>query len=446
MADEPDDPKPKRKKLKKKAKPRYTPDATLDPRSGAAQILVGETPMPAVPDDVDTILGSLDAARRKEQEKQYKRYAAAAEIAKYRWMIANEAHLLEDGIRRLNFDTHRFQRQIYQDAALDLIIFGSAQWGKTEWILCDIAASAAFGLKVMVVCSKKEKREKFVSSRVNPCFQQVQFYKQMIELAAQRGASADSTTFKHFGYGWINLINGEVAKDFTSHPTDKVTTDEHQECNKNNLELIPDRLSGSPFALQVRVGHPTIEGTEENNNLDWLYKTSNQYQYRVPCGVCRLEQKLTWWDNVVAEKRNKGGAVEWCRPRDEEWKPGGRWDMRPVCTGCHRPMDRLHEGGFWKEMNPGVERHGYKLSNLYNPNTRLDAMFDRYMRSRFKPRQMGEFVNKQLGEAWSLDGSKVNDAILAACANGDGTGIAPFKFVPANTFDWRPTESFQNAA
>ena len=416
------------KSHKKKPAP-VSPPAS--PEGLAPEIVVGES----VPDG-SLLTKHLGAIRQKEVEREFRRQEAAAEIARYRWQIAETAHRLEDGVSKLNFESHPFQKGIYKDDALDLVVYGSTQWGKTEYLIVDMAASAGYGLKVRVVISKMEKRNKFVAGRLDPCFGSVPIYQEMMKAAASRNAIADSTQLKHFGPGSINLIAAKSKSDFTSYAADKCQIDEHQECDLNNIKLVDDRLSGSWFGGLVRVGHPTTAGTEINQNLDWLYHQSDQRVWKVPCDECGKYQVLTWWNHVVIEERHKGAVLS-VRPRDGEWRPGNKFDIRPVCEECHRPMDRLHREGVWEPQRPGIARHGYKLSNLYNANKRLDEQLARYSAARHSARDMQEFVNKQLGEPWDMDGSKISESMLLDCAAGTATGILPYRFVPASHFEWR---------
>lgn len=394
---------------------------------------VGETVF-----DGSLLTQHLDSIRQKEVAREFRRRAAAREIAQARWQIAENLHRLEDGVSKLDFTSHPFQKEIFKDDSLDLVIMGSAQWGKTEFLIVDMAASAGYGLKVMVVISKMEKRNKFVAGRLDPCFGSVPIYKEMMKAAAARNAVADSTQLKHFGPGSINLIHSKSKSEFSSYPADECLIDEHQECDMDNIKLVDDRMSGSWFGRLVRVGHPSTAGTELNQNLDWLYQNSDRRVWKVPCDVCGKLQILTWWNHVIFEERHKGAVLS-VRPRDAEWRPGSKFDIRPVCEECKRPMDRLHIEGLWEPQNAGFTRHGYKLSNLYNANKRLDGLFDRYSAARHSARDMQEFVNKQLGEAWDMDGNKITESMLLDCAAGTSTGILPYRFVPASRFDWKKT-------
>lgn len=403
-------------------------------------IQVGETPQPTF---LQKLAAVVDQSRQEEMAREGRRYGAAQEIAEARWMIATEVHRLEDGVTPLDLGQkgqqgeRPFLADIYRDACLDRIIYGSAQWGKTEWAICEAVAAASYGMKQLMVISTGPKRDAFASGRLNPCFTAVPMYAQAIREAKHRGGDAESVRLKHFGAGFIKLIAATVPREFTSHPIDSTIIDEHQESNVDNIKLVDDRMSGSWYRGLTRIGHPTTDGTEENGNLDYLFKNSDRRDWRIPCLHCGEVQKLNWWKHIVFEKKNRHGGIVGLRPRDAEWKPGSKLDMRAVCGKCHRPMDRLSRAGHWHIDNPGHERHGWKISNLYNVNKRVSELFERYSAARYKPHDMKEFVNKQLGEPFSVDGAKITEAILDLCADGESSGIPPFHFRASQNLAWR---------
>jgi hypothetical protein len=376
-----------------------------------------------------------DEIRQKEIAGLLRQQVAAKEIARMRWNTAQFAHRLADGVTKLDFKTHPFQKEIYQDDSMDLIIYGASQWGKSEWIVVDLAVSAMCGFKVLMVTSKKEKQWKFVADRLDPCFRTVDMYRIAMEQAGKRNATADSMSLKHFGPGSINLVAASSKDNFTSYTVDKAIIDEHQECDMDNVRMVHDRMTGSWFRGLARVGHPSTAGTEQNENLDWLYLNSDRRVWKIPCKTCKKMQVLGWWSHVIEEVRHRGGILS-VRPRDAEYKPGGRLDIRPVCDECSRPMDRLTDMGIWEPQSPGVRRHGYRLSNIVNANVRLDEMLSRYSSARHSANAMQEFWNKQLGLPYDMDGSKINEAMLEACAAGMN-GVKPYRFIPASNFVWR---------
>lgn len=380
-----------------------------------------------------------DASRQEEYIKLERRLAAAKQIADARWAIAQHVHRLEDGQSKLDFADRPYLREVYQSDALEKVIYGAAQWGKTEMLICDVAASAMYGMKCLVVMSTHNKRERFSKTRMDPCFEIVPEYRAAVQEAISRGQDYQSVRQKGFGGGTIALMAATVEREFTSVPGDAVWVDEHQECDQTVLPMLDDRMSGSWYRSKTFLGHPTVKGTRDNDNLDWLYQNSDQRLWNVPCVTCGRFQVLKWTTHVVHQKTNKNGAIIDLRPRDEEWKPGSRWDMRCICPFCHRPMNRFARNAKWVKNNPGHERHGFRLGNLSNPNKLLHQMFDAYVTARYSPRKMSEFVNKQLGETYSMDGTKIEEHILEMCASGEN-GIPPYKFYPVDQLMWRKQE------
>ena len=312
----------------------------------------------------------------------------------------------------------------------------------TEVLICHAVTCAGLcGLKVLWVISKADKRNKFVSDRINPCFGTVPAYKKMYEVAQARAAKSDSTGLKHFGDGAINFVYATADREFTSYAVDVGIIDEHQECDAQNLKKIDDRMSGSDWGFLMRVGHPSTDGTEENQNLSYLYDQSDRRHWVVPCPTCGKVQELDWHTHVVAEERNKLGGIVSVKPRDQEWRPDSPLDMRPVCNECFRPMNRLSHKGYWEPQRPGVPRHGYRLGNIYNPSPtcRLSRLYDRYLGCRHNATDMQEFFNKVLGLPFALGSEKINETMLMACASGS-SGVVPYRFVPASVMQWKKVD------
>lgn len=363
----------------------------------------------------------------------------AKKVAQYRLYLAQHVHLLKDGRTKMDLASRPFQERILADDATDIVIYGSSQWGKTEVLICHAAACAGVcGLNVMWVSSTAQKRNKFVADRINPAFGTVPMYKKMFEQAQSRSAKSDSTGLKHFGDGSINFVYATSEREFTSYAIDVGVIDEHQDCHQENIRMIESRMAGSDWGFMMRVGHPDVDGSDERQNLDYLFKNSDQRLWKVPCPTCRAEIEIDWWQHVVHEERNKYGGILNVRPRDEEWKPGSVLDMRPICDECHRPMNRLSPHGFWQPQKPGHVRHGYNLGNIYNPapTNRLGKLFEMYLLARHSPGLMSEFVNKFLGKCWSLNAEKISQDMIAACASGQA-GVAPYRFHPASIVNWK---------
>lgn len=382
-----------------------------------------------------SLLDAMETARREEIEREARRRELMATIARHRWQIARNHHRLENG-EVLDFSRYPFQEAIYQDDALEMVLMGSVQWGKSELLVCTAAAMAACGLRVFYVISKYDKRDKFVASRITPAFREIPLYAAMLKAARDRNADADSARFKHFGPGSINFVGSNSDKDFTTYSADAAIVDEHQECVLDNIGRIDSRMSGSPWRFKIICGNPRLVGTEENANLDWEYQNTDRRQWNIPCPYCGTMQVLGWWSHFVKEEKNKQGAILSISPRDPDFQSGGVLDMRPLCIKCSRPINRLSREGHWIAQNPGHVRHGYQLSNLVNVNVRMDKLFELYRQALHDPRKMADFVNDHLGLAWNMEGSSITEKMLEQASRGELAGIDPYRFILASQLLW----------
>lgn len=117
---------------KKRGRPRKPDDQLKRPRAkkaeeavevelGVEQIEVGDT---------RGALALLDEATQSEIDREGKRAAMAAEIAKHRWTIATNFHRLADGKSKLDFTSRPFLEELYKDDGTNTVVIGSAQYGK----------------------------------------------------------------------------------------------------------------------------------------------------------------------------------------------------------------------------------------------------------------------------------------------------------------------------
>lgn len=307
----------------------------------------------------------------------------------------------------------------------------------TEYLIVDDAASAYCGMRVFHVMENATKRDKFVSSRLNPCFQQVTAYRLAMDQAKARNATADSTRFKHFGAGSINLVGSETESDFTTHRADKSTVDEHQGCNVENLAKIYNRMTGSPFSFQTIAGNPREIGTASNMNLDWQWKQTDMQQWKVPCTVCAKFQSLSWWTHFVEQETNEFGGIISVKIRDPEWEHGMAAEPRPMCVFCESPMNRLDRDGDWFPTYPGRWKMGFQLSSLYNPTADMNKLYDHFLAAIPDPSRFQNFVNDQLGEAFTSAGTKITTEMLDRCSTGQVVGLPPYVLFPVSDLNWR---------
>jgi phage terminase large subunit GpA-like protein len=375
----------------------------------------------------------LEKAERADIERELRRAEMMQKIARSTWQLARFVHR-NDKDERVVFDNYPFQPDIYQDESPEQVIMGSVQWGKSLWLECVSLAMAGMGMKVLFVLATIEKRSKFVKERIDPLLMSVPSYRRLVQAAKEMGRESEGVGLKHFGSGSINFVASKSSREFTSYACDVGITDEREDCDQDNITLIPNRLSGSPWQFRIDVGNPRGLGSDDNQNLDWLYTNSDQQEWHVPCPACKVSQILTWGDHYVKQEVNKSGGIKSVIPRDENWDPKGILDMRPICPFCKRPMNRLakkEDGAHWKALNPGHRRRGRRLSNLYNHNVKAAALFEQYLLAKSSPIRLQRFWNDQLGRAWSMAGSNITEQMMQSCSSGD-SGVEPYMFIPSN--------------
>jgi len=410
-------------------------------RVPAIEKIPAEPPPPAepvVPISLAEQVHKQDLDRQMKLEA--KRAAKMREVADLRWMIATTQHVTDKG-EPLDFEAWPFLVEIYKSEAQDLVCCGSAGYGKTQFGICDAAAKAALGLGVFWIFDSLPKRNKIVLGVIDPTFERVPFYKGMLQSAKQRGAEVDSANYKHFGDGFINFINANAEAEFSSHHGDCKTTDEHQLCDIVLLKKASNRLTGSDYRFNLDMGNPRGVGTEENQNIDWQFKISDQRQWHIPCPTCGQWQVLGWWSHFIEEVKNEYGAIMEVRIRDENWDPDGPMEPRPICINCAMPMVRLHREGEWRAMNPGKRRHGYQLSSLYNPTINMSEMFSEYKGCLHDPNLMRDFINDKLGIPYNTSGSNITEAMMENASTGRAAGVAPYAMKPANDIEWRDLDA-----
>jgi phage terminase large subunit GpA-like protein len=383
---------------------------------------------------------ALAEARQKQLLYEARRMEMMSRVAHYRWQIATMFHrgdksqpmdLAEDG-------DWPFLREIFQSDATDLVLVGAAGNGKTEFLFVDMIAKAMLGLRCGYVFDTDKKKDKVVGSRWDPTLHSVGFYRKLMEASkAERSADVDSASFKHIGHGSVNAIGASSDISFTSYRFDAVTVDEHQDCEPENLSKLFDRMTGADWWLRVDAGHPSDPGTEQNKNLDWLFQKSDQRFWNVPCPHCGLYQVMDWWRHFVRVVRNDYGAVLSVKPLDPEWHENAAVEMRPMCIQCHQPMIRLSRHGKWVPRAPGRRARGYSLSNLYNPKSHMNRMYQQYCAALSNPLLLRLFINRQLGLPDRATGQKITEEMLQTASTCQAAGLEPYALVPARTIQWR---------
>jgi phage terminase large subunit GpA-like protein len=418
--------------------------ATGRPRGRPRKNPLPTEPNPVPPEQIGKDLEVLLQDHFTEQEQRELidaefRRDVARQVAQNRYkMAASGAHRLPNN-DPLDFEDYPFQKGIYLDDAPEMVVMGSTQWGKSVFMVCTAATMACMDLRVFFVTPKFEHRARFLKEAVDPVLISSPIYRKKMAsgAVAAAGKASDSVIFKRFGKGYINFVGSNSPGDFYGHSADVAIIDEHQLCRLDNLALVDRRMNSSRLKFKIIAGNPKEFGSENNLNLHWQYMQSDRRQWHIPCPHCGEAQVLGWTSHVIREERNKAGAIVAVEPLDKQWDPKSDLDMRAICVDCKEPMDRLSRTGFWKPTNEGHPRHGYQLSNLYNPRSLLRSMFNSYLNARRSPSLQTEFYNNEMGEPYSAGGNSLTLDMLKAAAAGTHSMLPVYQFKPWNMLPFK---------
>lgn len=312
----------------------------------------------------------------------------------------------------MDFDHFPHIRDLYNSTAREMVLMGSVQSFKSEFIVIDHLACAYVGLSVFFVVPKYEMRNTYVQNRVDRCVQNVKEYKRIM------GAGFfDSMAIKSFGKGVIKYVGSNVVSDFKEFPADVIVVEEVDECNLDNIEYAMDRLRASKYQFKRYLANPRIK----NRGIHEMFMRSDQREWEIPCSKCGEFHETDWFTVVVEEIVDAEGNVIDFKLRDDEWAEGCKRDIDMICPTCGGALERSSALGHWVPGNPSSQVEGYHLSMLCNMINPIAGMWDRFSRAITDPGLMQRFFNSDLGLPFDAIGNKVTPTMLDNCTMpGDG--------------------------
>jgi hypothetical protein len=304
----------------------------------------------------------------------------------------------------LDFSRHSYLVAIYQDDHPDIRIRKSTQSGITEYEWCWAVAKCDQGRAVFWVFPTETLRNQLVNDRIDRIVGNTPYYTSL-SLSARKGrrqqVGTDAVSLKQFGRGSIALVPSNSIVSFKSFSADHVIVDELDQCEKDNLPMIDDRMAWSEHRTKLRVGNPSISGF----GIDALYAESDQRVWKIKCEDCNEWQTLDWFTNVVREV-------------DE-----GRYELRVaeggvVCGTCEHRLDRFSHGE-WVSLYANRDAlRGYHVSQLFSGSVTVAEMYAAFQRGLANETERQRFYNSVLGLPYVAEGSKLTEAHLRK-ATGD---------------------------
>ncbi len=206
----------------------------------------------------------------------------------------------------------------------------------------------------------------FGQERIDPSLEESEYLQTRI-------GKVNNSHQKQIGGGWVYFRGstqqrvGKRGAGQQSVGAQSIVFDEYDDLDERGVAQYERRTSGAQGAgLEPRwrrIGVPTME----EYGIAGRYAKSDQRVWMVACPACRLEQEVTWDENM--RWRNEGSS-EVLSPGDDT--PGEVEEAWRVCRECEAPLDV--GDGRWVARNPGARVVGFHVTRLIVPNTDLTQM------------------------------------------------------------------------
>lgn len=342
---------------------------------------------------------------KNEDELSLQKWSKLLELKNTRLAFALDHHVNTRG-EGMNFSRFPHIREIYETCAPNIVLQGSTQSLKSEFIIVDHLAAAFSGLAVFFVIPKVETRTTYVQNRVDKCVENTPYYKTIV------GEGFFNSVFlKSFGKGTIKYTGSNTLADFREYPADIIYVDEVDECNQKNLEYAIDRVGASPYQFSRWLGNPD----QPNLGINAKFNETDMREWFVPCRSCGKFYESNWYKTIVKEVKDKEGNVVDYALRDTEWRPGIKRDVHMICPGCGGVLHRHSKKGVWVPMKKGMDKVGYHLSKVSSLFNELEGMWQRFQGAQGDLVKLKHFVTSELGVPFATVGNKLTDGMLSSC-------------------------------
>ena len=277
----------------------------------------------------------------------------------------------------IEFDSHPFLEDIFNDQSQEMTIMKAAQVGlSTTAILKNHFDAKQHKLDIIYTLPTDADVGVFVGGKVNRI---IANNISMLEDVADK----DSVESKRVGDSMIYFRGTWTKKAAIMVTADRLV---HDEKDSSKLDVIADyqaRLQHSKFKQIHTFSHPSLP--ETGVHADWL--KSDQKYWFVKCEHCNYEQFLNWdTDNP------KRMSVDFER-------------RAFICKKCKGILtDNVRKKGRWIAKNPGAKRSGYWVPLLIAPWMSAGEIIDRFK----DPQTTAEFFyTKILGLPYADSAAKL---------------------------------------
>lgn len=261
------------------------------------------------------------------------------------------SHLLNEKGDPMNFDSHLFLMEIYDDNSQDLCVMKAAQVGmSTLQILKNHRDARRQKMDIIYTLPTDNDARLFVGSKVNRLIvNNPDLLKDVVD--------KDSVEVKKVGNSMIYFKGTWTKKATITTTADRLC---HDEKDSSKLDIISDyqaRLQHSKFKQTHTFSHPSLP--ETGIHVDWL--KSNQKHWHIKCPKCDKWQYLSW---DIENPKKMSVDIE----RREY-----------VCKKCRAVLDtEVRMQGQWIAKYPERKMAGYWVPLLIAPWVSAGDIIDKF--------------------------------------------------------------------
>lgn len=208
----------------------------------------------------------------------------------------------------------------------------------------------------------------------------------------------------HKRAGSVNLyVRGSRSKSqLKSIPVNFIAFDEVEEMELDNIPLAMERMSGQIEKMAWMISTPRID----NIGINKYYRMTTQEKFFFKCPSCSKRIEFKFPDNIVITADDI---------RDPKVK-----DSYYVCNECKNELPQkakrtFLQTGEWVPTHPGPDARGFNLNQMYSPAITPGDLALAYLKSLSDPTEESEFFNSKLGITHTVDGARLDDAIIEEC-------------------------------
>ncbi len=289
----------------------------------------------------------------------------------------------------LDFESRPFLVEIYQDQFPSIIYQKAAQMGISERLISEaVWVPDQLGKVSLYTFPTQTHLQDFAQARLDPVIANSDYLRTRVEANKDtREKSLMKIGLKRIGHGFLYMRGSQNEKQITTIDADIVFLDERDRFDQHNVPFIDKRLLASTLKWRREASTPTIPG----KGINKAFIESDQRIWQLECKKCGLWQELDFFKSIDFERQ----VVR--------------------CTKCGEEMNRLAMGR-WHVTYPGRAVHGYKISGLFNPNTTVSSLLEKYRQAQLNGfSDLQQFFNQDLGLPYEVTGQSVQLSELESC-------------------------------